>query len=65
MCSLFCEMNIARNSTLFIGDFRSTVSAFIGLDIEDKENKCIDVIRPEESSKQLIYFKIYWKYEHS
>lgn len=65
LCSLFCEMNIARNSTLFIGDFRSTVSAFIGLDIEDKDNKCIDVTRPEESSKQLIYLKIYWKYEDS
>ena len=58
-------MRIARNSNLFIGDFRSTVSAFIGLDIEDKDNKCIDVTRPYKSSRQLIHSKIYWKYENN
>ena len=62
LCSLFVEIKIALKSNLFIGDFRSHVSATIGILKNNVETTTINVISPHISSYNVILSKCYLKY---
>lgn len=64
LCSLFVEIKIAVKSNLFIGDFRSHVSATIGILKNNVEKTTINVISPHISSYNVILSKCYITYSN-